>query len=197
MEAVASAQALFGGLYFGAMVLDRKRATTSIGIMRKRQSDLSFVIDDDQYQNAPSQNMSRITFIIFITSIVLTAVSAEAAGPALIEFEVDRVKYAGRVETRTTSQCWLMDRTGKLTELELAKIRNVKLVSSRFLPLTSTMLSSKLKREFGETAGSAEYSSLLSGSTAGQSERLRSVVRGNLSVVLHALFDSRLQGAKS
>jgi hypothetical protein len=95
MEAVASAQALFGGLYFGAMVLDRKRATTSIGIMRKRQSDLSFVIDDDQYQNAPSQNMSRITFIIFITSIVLTAVSAEAAGPALIEFEVDRVKYAG------------------------------------------------------------------------------------------------------
>ena len=77
--------------------------------------------------------------------------SANADGPALIQIEVDRVKYEGRVEVRTDSQCWLMSRAGGLTELELAKVSNVKQLSPRFQPLTSTMLNTELKREFGHS----------------------------------------------
>jgi hypothetical protein len=96
--------------------------------------------------------MTRVFSAILTTSIVIGASSAaEAAKPALIQVEVDRVKHEGRVEARTNSLCWLMNRSGKLTELQLAKIKHVKQLSPTFRPLTSTMLSTSLRRQFGKT----------------------------------------------
>ena len=84
-----------------------------------------------------------------VCSFTASAWSApKSAG--FVELQVGDTKHQGRIAAKTNRHCWLMDRAGRITPLQLSKVTAFRKVSSRFSAHSSTTLNSSLARELGQ-----------------------------------------------
>jgi len=100
-----------------------------------------------------------LTWLVTITAGLLTS-STFADGKSLVRVTDDSQDYIGRIVALDQATCTLMDRQGRLVELDVTKLRSVKHLANRFRPDSPGDFRSQLKREFGkryEVAGTTHY----------------------------------------
>ena len=104
-----------------------------------------------------------------VALLITSAVWADS--PALLELRVDKTVYRGKLVARSKNIAWLMDRSGRLSSVQLDSIDSYRRISPHFRGYTSTDVRIQLLREFGkdyEVSGTRRY---LVCATKGQSRK--------------------------
>lgn len=73
-----------------------------------------------------------------------------SAPPALIELEVGKQKYQGKVFAHDSQSFWLLQQDGQLRQLATERVRDFRQVSPRFSGWNSSIVRDQLVREFGK-----------------------------------------------
>jgi hypothetical protein len=85
-------------------------------------------------------------------ALLPTGQAAETAvDRRFIEISVGTAKYQGRQLVSDTQVCWLMERDGRLKNINLTEVTGFKKIGNVFRPYTANELRAKLLNEFGKT----------------------------------------------
>ena len=74
------------------------------------------------------------------------AQAAAAASPSLLEVTTHAQKYLGKLEAKGSNACWLMERDGKLSFLEINQIDSIRTVAPHFHAFSLAELRDQLRR---------------------------------------------------
>ncbi|MBW3539064.1 MAG: DUF1570 domain-containing protein [Planctomycetes bacterium] len=91
---------------------------------------------------------------------MLHVLPAAAATPALMELTVDGQPALGRLAALGKERGWLLERDGRLREIDLGRVSSVRRAENEFRPCTVAELRDALRRELGremEVSGTAQY----------------------------------------
>ena len=94
-----------------------------------------------------------------IASLTATA-PAFGDGKSLVRITDGSQEYTGRIVALNPALCTLMDRQGRLIELDVAKLESVEHLAERFRPDSASTFRSQLTQQFGkqyEVSGTTHY----------------------------------------
>ena len=94
------------------------------------------------------------------TLVLLTASTSVPGAERLVRIQNADSEYTGKIVALSQSRCTLMDRQGRLVELDIAKIKEMERLSERFRADSTSTFRADLGREFGrgyEVAGTTHY----------------------------------------
>ncbi|MFK7776970.1 MAG: DUF1570 domain-containing protein [Gimesia sp.] len=93
----------------------------------------------------------RIIFLCLtgISFFLLTSVSVHAKSPSLIEIKTSNEVYLGKSIAHNDDVSWMMDPSGKLSEIHLKKVTSFRRVASEFQKLPLAKMKLQLQKEFG------------------------------------------------
>ena len=77
--------------------------------------------------------------------------AAETVDRRFIEITVGEEKYQGRQVVSDSHACWLMERDGRLRNINLTDVTSFKKLGNVFRPYTANELKTRLRKEFGKT----------------------------------------------
>jgi hypothetical protein len=83
--------------------------------------------------------------------IVALTGTLQAASPPLIEVEVAKEKFQGRVDAHSDAFFWLLGQDGRLRGLANDKVKKFRQVSPRFSSYSATVLRDQLRHELGKS----------------------------------------------
>lgn len=126
-------------------------------------------------QSAQSENPDlrvRFTVLTTITAFAATfLLTANGVAGGLVRVNDGRDDYEGKVIALSGTTCSLIDRQGKLVQLNVRALKSFKKVSSRFTPLATSELRDSLRQEFNgsyDVAGTTHYLVCAQGDKASQ-----------------------------
>ena len=90
---------------------------------------------------------TRLATAVLTLGLFCNQVAAE--GRSLIEVTTDQDSYAGRLIAMDNDNCWMVERDGRLNELEVKQLKSFKRVKPKFEPYSTIDLKSRLRDEFG------------------------------------------------
>ncbi len=85
--------------------------------------------------------------LAFTTMAVSTPV--DGGTPAYVELKTQKAVAKGRIEAFNKELCWLMDRDGRLSRVQLRQVTGQRQISKTFRRYTAAELRNNLVREFG------------------------------------------------
>ena len=95
---------------------------------------------------------------LWVPMICLTVSEADAAG--LIRVSDGKTSFEGKVVGLSETTCSLIDREGKLLQLDVASLTKFEKISTRFHPLAMSAMRDRLRKEFPggyDVAGTTHY----------------------------------------
>jgi hypothetical protein len=101
----------------------------------------------------------RTTWLLIGFTCIAGLPRAQSADP-LLELSVGGTSYVGKTLAHDKRICWLAERDGRLTELELAQVTGFRKVEDRFRSLSAVDLRSQLRKEYGrgwDIVGTGHY----------------------------------------
>lgn len=96
----------------------------------------------------------------FLFGLVVWPSCLAAGSSAMLELKIDDEAHVGRVLAKDQRNCWLMERDGRVQEIELDAVTDFRRVSPHFRRFGTTELRDELRREFGtdyEIAATTHY----------------------------------------
>lgn len=99
-------------------------------------------------------------FVASVFGLLLTLATAPTFGAKLIRVKDAKRQYEGKVVALGSARCSLIDRQGRLHQLQVAKLRDFETVSQRFQPESVNAFRDSLRRELGgnyEVTGTTHY----------------------------------------
>ncbi len=91
-----------------------------------------------------------IAYTLCCCTLLIPASLFAAKSKSVLELKVGKEVHTGRLEAKSSSTAWLMNRDGKLDLVNLKKVTSYRKVSSRFKPKLGRELRNSLYREFGK-----------------------------------------------
>lgn len=104
--------------------------------------------------------MSRLPRVFAVAAMCLLPTNTPAAGAKLLEFVTKDKTIQGKVEVLGRSDCWVLERDGRMNRLRLKDVKKFHRIDSKFRPYRAAEMRDNLRREFGkeyEVAGSGSY----------------------------------------
>src|SRR5262245_25975677 len=99
--------------------------------------------------NWPYRSLRMSPIRMILSMLLLVAVTRTAAGASpLIEIELAKEKWQGKVVVQSDKQFWLMGQDGWLHALRTADVINFRQVSPQFSSWTGSVLREKLRHDF-------------------------------------------------
>lgn len=91
--------------------------------------------------------------------LCLTNGQIQAQAPKYVELTTGKNVYAGKIVARAGRSLWLIQRDGRLQELELTEITEFRKLSDQFVPYSAAQLRDVLRREYRdlEVVGTGSY----------------------------------------
>ncbi len=100
------------------------------------------------------------TRVMIVTLAVGLGATRLKADEQMIELGVGESLHVGRLVHHNARECWLLERNGRLTQIEVNNVTGFRVLDQPFSPLGAVELRSELRREFGaefEIKGTSKY----------------------------------------
>ena len=131
----------------------------------------------------------RFSFAAFFAVLVATVNSIQAGQP-MIELRIGKSIFQGKSAAHDSKTCWLMDQTGRLSQVNLNDVDSYRALKKSFRGYSATELRTHLYREFGrdyEVKSTGHYLVVAaSGNTDRYAELFEDVYRS-----FHTYFSTR------
>jgi hypothetical protein len=91
-----------------------------------------------------------IRICLSLALLMAFAKSLQGASPPLIEVEVGKEKFQGRVAAQADKFFWLLGQDGRLRSVKTAQVQKFRQVTAQFSGWSASVLRDQLRREFGK-----------------------------------------------